>query len=77
MDVSIVSCSAYDSTSPKVEALPRCSTARTAAAKAAMAPKVSSRTLSHLQMHADVCFMDSRSEARAQRSKLVQQLICA
>ncbi len=42
---------AYERTRPKVDAFPRCSTVRTAAARAAIAPRVSSLTLSHLQVH--------------------------
>ena len=45
---------AYDRTRPKVDAFPRCSTVRRAAARAAMAPRVSSLTLSHLSMQRDM-----------------------
>lgn len=48
MEVSMVMLRAYDRTRPKVDAFPRCSTVRRAAARAAMAPRVSSLTLSHL-----------------------------
>lgn len=53
MEVSCVMVSAYESTRPNVDAAPRCSTVSTAAAKAASAPSVSRRTLSHL--HRDTC----------------------
>ena len=51
MEVSMVMLRAYERTRPKVEAFPRCSTVSTAAARAAIAPRVSSLTLSHLQVH--------------------------
>lgn len=49
MDVRKVICSAYDSTRPKMEELPLCSTVNSAAARADKAPRVSSLTLNHLQ----------------------------
>ena len=49
MEVREVICRAYESVRPICDAAPRASMARTAAEKAARAPRVSSRTLSHLQ----------------------------
>ena len=56
MDVRKVICKAYDSTKPKTEELPLCSTVSNAAARADRAPSVSSLTLNHL------CILHSWSE---------------
>ena len=64
MEVSMVMLRAYERTRPKVEAFPRCSTVRMAAASAASAPSVSSLTLSHLAWAAQPAHTSCRMSLR-------------